>query len=615
MAPGKRSNQRNDLHTEPAHKRNEFMTIRTNHKASRRDFVQKVVETGAGMILASGIFKHFGGTAYAAEASYDVVVIGSGAAGMTAALTASKRGLKVLVVEKASKFGGSTARSGGGIWIRNNAINNEAGLVDSTEEAAEYLARVVDGSSPAENQAAFLREGPRMIDFLRKNTPLRFQYVPGYSDYYPELPGGKAEGASIEPEVFDGNILGSELKNLNPPAIATPPGVVIYTGDYKWLCLAKVSLEGAKRAARAVSRYVEKKLRGQTPLSMGQALAAGLRAGLMQAGVPVWLDTPLLDLSVDADGRVDGVVVSRAGVNTLIRARKGVVIASGGFERNAEMRAQYQKKPIGVDWTLGAKENTGDGIRAGERVGADIALTDEAWWGPSILFAPGQPYFCLSERSMPGSIMVNSDGVRFVNESAPYHDVVNAMYRQKRVGDDLPIWLITDHHYRQRYLFRDVLPGFPLPKEWYENGAVFSAPSIENLADMIHVPAEELQSTITAFNDSAEKGMDPIFGRGDSAYDRYYADPGVKPNPSLAPLRKGPFYAFRMVPGDLGTKGGLKTNAKAQVIRPDGSEIAGLYAAGNATSSVMGKSYAGNGATLGPAMTFGFIAANDLAAN
>jgi 3-oxosteroid 1-dehydrogenase len=333
----------------------------------------------------------------------------------------------------------------------------------------------------------------------------------------------------------------------------------------------------------------------------------------MRAGVPLWLKTSLLDLSVDADGKVDGAVVARDAVNTRIYAKKGVILASGGFERNLAMRLQHQPHPIGVDWTLGAPSNTGDGIVAGEKLGASTDLMDDAWWGPSIMLTPGNPYFCLSERSMPGSVLINGRGQRFVNESAPYHDVVHAMYQQERVGDDLPIWLIVDQTYRNRYLFRDVLPGFPLPREWYKHGAVFSAPTLEQLSEKIGIESESLVSAVERFNGFAAAGEDSDFSRGKSAYDRYYADPGIKPNPSLAPLSNAPFYAFKMVPGDLGTKGGLKTDENARVLRVDGQVIPGLYAAGNVTASVMGRSYPGNGSTLAPAMTFGYIAAKDLA--
>lgn len=579
---------------------------------NRRKLIQRLLATTAA--CSAGLLKPFGLTSLAADTTYDCIVVGSGAAGMTAALTAAKNGLSVLVIEKADRFGGSTARSGGGIWIRNNEINEAAGIPDSFAEAAAYLEAVVGDAVPRSKQLAFLTNGPATVSFLLKHTPLRFRRMPGYSDYYPDLYGGKAQGASIEPEVFDGNRLGRELKHLAPPYIPTPPGVVVYAADYKWLTLAKVTLTGAKKAAQAVGRFLESKWKGRKPLTMGQALAAGLRVGLLEAKVPLWLNTRLLELQQDSKGRVDSVLVERGGRRHQLQARHGVVIAAGGFEHNLAMRRRYQQQPINVDWTVGAPGNTGDGIRAGQRLGADLKLMDDAWWGPTIPLSADEPYFCLSERSLPGSLLVNADGHRFVNESAPYHDVVNAMYRQPRVGDQLPIWMITDHKYRNRYLFKDILPGSPLPQEWYDQGAVVKADSLADLARQIDLPVADLKATVATFNSYAAIGEDPEFQRGGNAYDRYYADPGAKPNPSLAPLTDGPFYAFRMIPGDLGTKGGLRTDARSRVMRADGTIIEGLYAAGNSSDAVMGRSYAGNGATLGPAMTFGYIAGQDIAA-
>jgi 3-oxosteroid 1-dehydrogenase len=550
-------------------------------------------------------------SAAAADATYDVVVVGAGASGMTAALTAAKRGLSVLVVEKAAKFGGSAARSGAGIWIPNNQVLLAAGVPDTPAKAAAYLAAVVGSDVPAARQAAFLGNGPAMISFVMQNSPLRFRWMEGYSDYYPELPGGMPNGRSIEPDLFDGNLLGAELANLNPAYIPVPSGTVVFSADYKWLNLALVNAKGAAVALQSVSRWVTATAQGQQPLTMGQSLAGALRVGLAQASVPVWLNTPLVDLQVTG-GQVTGVLVTQNGSQSLIAARYGVIVGAGGFEHNAAMRNQYQQQPIGTDWTVGASSNTGDGIRAGQSVGAALALMEDSWWGPAIPL-PDEPYFCLAERTLPGSIIVNQAGARFVNEAAPYSDVVHTMYQKNIASPDIPAWMVIDQNYRNRYLFRDVAPTLPFPTEWYSNGALVSSPTISGLAAKMGVSASALQSTISRFNGFAFTGKDLDFGRGNSAYDHYYTDPAVIPNSCLAPLWLPPYYAFKIVPGDLGTKGGMVTDANARALTPAGAVIPGLYAAGNSSAAVMGHSYAGAGSTIGPAMTFGYVAANYIA--
>jgi 3-oxosteroid 1-dehydrogenase len=484
-------------------------------------------------------------------------------------------------------------------------------VIDTPEQARAYLAHVADGV-PAARREALLERGPEMLDFVRAHAPVDFAWVPGYADYYPEAPGGLAQGRSIEPVPLDGRILGAELAHLNPPYHPAPNGVTLTQGDYRWLSLGPRHPRAMLATARVLGRLARARLLRQRVLTLGQALAAGLRAGLAAQQVPVWLGTPMTGLHIE-DGRVAGVEVTRDGRPALILAGRGVVLAAGGFERNAPMRQRYQRPPIGADWTTGSPGNTGDAIAAGEAAGAALDLMDDAWWGPSIPL-PSGPWFCLAERSLPGCILVNGTGRRFVNESAPYVDAVHAMYDgHSEATPHIPSWLVFDQRYRNSYVFAGLPPRRPLPRRWYAAGAVHRAPAIAELAGQAGLDAAALAATVARFGEFARAGRDEDFHRGESAYDRYYSDPRRRPNPCLAPLEEPPFYAVKIVPGDLGTKGGLRTDARARVLRGDGTPIAGLYAAGNASAAVMGHSYAGAGATIGPAMVFGYLAALDLA--
>ncbi len=542
-------------------------------------------------------------------------MVGAGGAGMTAALAARKQGLETVLVEKSAYFGGSTARSGGGVWLPGNYALKAAGQTDDLARSKQYLDAIVGDVVPKVRRDTYVERGAEVLDFVREHTPLRFTWVPQYADYHPEQPGGRPEGRSCEPIPLDARFLGEELERLHPQYTKAPANMIVTQADFRKISLGMRTIRGPITMVKVAIKRIISGLLGRKMFAMGNAIAIGLRKGLIDAGVPVHYETELTDLLIE-DGRVTGVVVRRGpdGAETeTIRARRGVILGSGGFERNLEMREKYQPQPTSVDWTTGSEFNTGGGILAGIAAGAETDLLDDAWWGPTIPL-PNGPWFCLAERNLPGSIIVNQAGERFMNEALPYVEAVHAIYDGEATGvGHVPAWMIIDQRYRNRYVFAGLMPRQPFPGRWLKSGAVVKADSLADLAAEIGVPAESLGATVDRFNGFARTGVDQDFHRGESAYDKYYSDPTVKPNPSLHTIDEGPFYAVKIVPGDLGTKGGLVTDERARVVRPDGSVIPGLYAAGNVSSAVMGHTYAGPGATIGPAMAFGYLAAEDIA--
>ncbi|MGH3458837.1 3-oxosteroid 1-dehydrogenase [Aeromicrobium sp.] len=549
------------------------------------------------------------------EETCDVLVVGAGGAGMTAALAAAEHGLDTVLIEKSAYFGGSTARSGGGVWIPGNRALRYAGQVDAddAEEARRYLEAIVGDVVPKERRDTFLDRGPEVMDFLLDKTPVRFAWVPEYSDYLPERPGGRPRGRTVEPVPMDGRIIGAELERLHPAYTKAPANLIVTQADFRKISLGPLrTLRGTLTMLRVLFNRMVSTFRGRRMYAMGNALTISLRKALMDADVPVHYETPLTGLVVEG-GRVVGVRAERDGAEIVIRARRGVILGSGGFEKNDTLREKYLPTPTEAVWSTAAASNTGAGIEAGIAVGAAVDLMDDAWWGPTIPLPRG-PWFCLAERNLPGSIIVNSAGRRFMNEALPYVEATHAIYAGEATGvPHVPAWMIMDQRYRNRYLFAGLSPRQPFPVRWYKHGVVHRADTLGDLAAKIGVPTGALMKTVHRFNGFAASGVDEDFHRGESAYDRYYADPRVKPNPSLHNISRAPFYAVKIVPGDLGTKGGIVTDEHARALRPDGSVIEGLYAAGNCSSAVMGHTYAGPGATIGPALTFGYLAAEDIA--
>jgi 3-oxosteroid 1-dehydrogenase len=467
---------------------------------------------------------------------------------------------------------------------------------------------------PKIRRDTYLERGGEVMDFLKANTPVRFKWVREYADYLPEAPGGRPRGRTVEPIPLNATFLGAELDRLHPAYGKAPANLIITQADFRKISLGLRTIKGPLTLIRATLMRLWTLLLGKKMFAMGNAIAIGLRKGLVDAGVPVSYETELTDLVIE-NGRVVGVKVSKDGVPQEIRATKGVILGSGGFEKNLEMREKYQPQPTSIDWTTGAESNQGGGILAGITAGADIDLMDDAWWGPTIPL-PNGPWFCLAERNLPGSIIVNQAGKRYMNEALPYVEATHEIYKGEATGvTHVPSWMIIDQRYRNRYLFAGLGPRQPFPGRWLKEGVIKKSSSIEGLAAEIEVPIEALTATVERFNGFAGTGIDEDFHRGESAYDKYYSDPTVKPNPSLHTIDQGPFYAVKIVPGDLGTKGGLVTDERARVLRADGSVIDGLYAAGNVSSAVMGNTYAGPGATIGPAITFGYLAAEDIAKN
>jgi 3-oxosteroid 1-dehydrogenase len=538
----------------------------------------------------------------------DLLVVGAGAAGMASALTASSEGLQVLVIEKTDRYGGTTALSGGVIWVPNNSLMQRAGISDSAEQAATYLKHNIGNRVGAAKLDAFVTHAAKMLDYLCGKGYLDVLTFEGFPDYRPEAPGGAAAARSVEPAIFAGRKLGAALPQLRARAAIAPGGIVGTMTELRRLAAIRSNPLELLKAWKVFPRNLWNRLTRASHLSNGAALVAWLRHGLQKQAIPLWLNTGLTEL-ITEDGAVVGASALKDGVRLRIRAPRGVVISAGGFEHNLEMRQQFFGPDTTADYTSGAPGNTGDAINAGIDAGAAVDLMDDAWWAPTFM-PPGQsPQIVIFERGKPGNIIVNAAGQRFANEADPYNEFVKRMQEADRAGPSaIPAYMVFDDTYRSKYPLGGMLPGIT-PKRYLENGFVIKADTMESLASQAGIDPAGLADTVARFNDMANNGKDEDFDKGASAFDRFAGDPSVKPNPCLAPVAQPPFYAMRLYPGDLGTKGGLLTNEFAQVLRGDGTLVAGLYAAGNSSASVMGNFYPGAGGTIGPAMTFGYIAA------
>jgi len=555
--------------------------------------------------------------------SVDLLIVGSGAGAMTAAICAHDRGASTLLIEKTEEYGGSSAMSGGSLWIPNNHLMAGVGIDDSREDALTYLRHITEGEVPEEKLAAYVDTSPEMLRYMHDKARLNLLSMSRYADYYSEAPGGKPGGRSCEPHRFHASALDGEFETLrglapqelvmNRYAMTATEGHDLLTRTPGWfkLFMGIVMRYWIDFAGRVKSRR-------DRSLTLGNALVGQLRRSLMDRDIPVWLRSGAAELVVE-NGRVVGVVAERDGKRVRLEARKGVLFAAGGFESSDSMRKKYLPNPTEAAWTVANPGNMGDVIRMGMEHGAAVDLMDDAWWGP-VTVVPGEARarMLVVEKGLPRSMFVNKRGERFLNEASPYNDICKAMYAADTPeAQAVPCYMIFDAGYRKKYPIGPLLPAaqqpdFAMPGHLKTSGYIKKAKTLDELAGQTGIDAAGLKASVEKINRYARDGKDPDFGRGEGAYQRYYGDETVEPNPCLGPIEKPPFYSIEVYPGDLGTKGGLRTDAGARVLKESGEPIAGLYAIGNCSASVMGGTYPGAGGTIGPAMTFGYIVARDL---
>lgn len=539
------------------------------------------------------------------DVTVDLLVAGTGAAGLSAAIAGADEKLKVLVVESSDMWGGTTFLSGGGVWFPNSIIQKREGATDSYEETMRYLDTIIGDvgkASTPERRKSYVDHVDDVILTLEKYG-VKWYRSPTYPDYLPHMPGGSV-GRTLEVEPFNVNKLGDWYqKSRYKETIPLP----LLTADFTKLARVWSSFIGFFQGVRLVFRtlggmFTFRKMRG-----MGVALSSTLMYVAKKQGTDVWLSTPIVDI-IRQDGEIIGAIVKKEGKEIRIRTRKGVILGTGGFAHKKEWREKYHGIP---GYSSAVETDIGTGIEIGIKAGADTALLDAMWGMPCLpIMAPAtKGTILIWERSMPHSIIIDQAGKRYVNESMPYEEFTYTMLKHNKTTSTIPSWIIGDHSHTKRYFAMASVIGVKVLKD---AGTIVEAPTLHELAVKLGVPPENLEDTVKRFNGFARSGVDEDFHRGDNIYENYYGDPTYK-NPNLGELKKGPFRATQFLPGDIGTKGGLLTDEYGRVLDENGNPIAGLYSSGNTTASVMGRTYPGAGGTIGPAMVFGFLAARHAA--
>ena len=553
---------------------------------------------------------------------FDVLVIGSGCGGLTAALTADiSNPAKVLVIEKSHLIGGTSATSGGVIWIPDNHLGKEKGAQDSISEAKDYLKATIPADEFNEPLIdAYLDQGPKMVKFMQDHTDARYTSLEHYPDYFQDAPGVKLGNRALEPLPVSADVLGDDVDNLHPSG----PQTIVFgrygvnfeeshaftTQSPGWFRLfAKIFLTYWLDFSWRIKRKRSRRL------AFGAASVTRLFASIKKRNIPIWRSAALQEFIL-RDNKVIGAVIQKDGRLIKVQARRGVIVASGGFGQNQEMREKYLPKPTNSDWGCEPKTNTGDPIKAAEAIGAQLKFMDKAWWVTTVK-APNEEFPRLSEveKSLPGNYTVNKSGKRFANESQNYLTFMLEVLDKEKKGESCaPMYMIFDANHRKNYPVGPLMPGkfFPdklvkiIHRDWFGSDFLTTANTIEELAIQTGIDSEALQSTVERVNNFSATGKDVDFQRGDNERDRFSGDPSLL-NPCLGPVDKAPFYAMRIDPGEFATCGGMAINEYGQVLDNDNQAIAGLYATGNCTPALL-TTYPGPGATIGPAMTFGFIA-------
>ena len=549
------------------------------------------------------------------DQSFDFVIVGSGGGSMTAGLMMRSLGKSVVVLEKTDLVGGTCAKSGGVMWIPNNPFMARDGVEDSHEKACAYLDALIrdnpdsPGTSP-ERRHTYVAEAPRMVQFLL-DQGVKLTRASYWPDYYDELPGGSAPGRTVVAELFDANELGDWRKKLRPGMLQLPAMVE----ELIALATFKQSWNGKKIMIKVALRGLLAKLTGKRWLTAGAALQGRMLQAALRAKVEFRTDSPVHELIVE-DGIVKGVVAVTAGRPQRIGARLGVLVNAGGFAHNQQMRDRYQPGTQ-AEWSQAASGDTGEMIQEMMRHGAAIAQMEEMV-GYQMTVPPGKENDYLKPgmqnvTAAPHAILVDQSGVRYMNEGGSYMAYCKSMLERNKAVPAVPSWAIFDSQFLRNYMFAGTMPGAEKPRRWLDEGYLKSADNVEDLAKLLKIEPETLRATIDRFNGFVAKNRDEDFHRGDRAYDRWLGDPYHKPSETLGTIERAPFYSVPVLPGDVGTYGGVVTDVHARVLRNDGSVIPGLYATGVSTASVMGRCYPGAGASVGPSFLWGYLAAKHAA--